>query len=465
MALRATLETLKMQAFSGWGDGMNVAGALRYHWNVTLLGHGYLRYERLRTAWKARDTKRWAAKNPHFAPPLRTAAWLKELISRHYLAGRHAPGHRKVAWVTSGAPIEFLIALGYHLHYPENHGAVCGVRRMAVELSDVAEDAGYSRDLCSYARTDIGSVLSGKTPVGTVPPPDLLVCCTNICQTVLSWYRVLAEHFQCPLVLVDTPFVYGSEAPPHAVAFVQRQIEDAMATAERVAGRSLGEKALRDAMERSRDAVELWAAVMARGQHRPAPISAFDEFFHMSPIVQMRGSQVAVDYYQALLAELDERARAGVGAVVNERKRLLWDNLPIWYRLRDLSQLLAERGVALVASTYTNAWGELAAFVDPQRPLESMAKVYLHPILNRGTGHKLETMRRMVTDYQADGVILHSDRSCKPYSIGQMDQSDRLARALGVPALLLEADHNDERAYAEEQVANRLTAFLEMIEA
>ena len=35
------------------------------------------------------------------------------------------------AWVTSGAPIEFLIALGYYCLYPENHGAVCGIAEQA----------------------------------------------------------------------------------------------------------------------------------------------------------------------------------------------------------------------------------------------------------------------------------------------------------------------------------------------
>jgi benzoyl-CoA reductase/2-hydroxyglutaryl-CoA dehydratase subunit BcrC/BadD/HgdB len=73
-------------------------------------------------------------------------------------------------------------------------------------------------------------------------------------------------------------------------------------------------------------------------------------------------------------------------------------------------------------------------------------------------------MKRMVEEYHLDGVILHSDRSCKPYSIGQIDQRDRLIQDCGIPALLLEADHNDPRAYAEEQVANRLAAFIEMLE-
>jgi benzoyl-CoA reductase/2-hydroxyglutaryl-CoA dehydratase subunit BcrC/BadD/HgdB len=69
----------------------------------------------------------------------------------------------------------------------------------------------------------------------------------------------------------------------------------------------------------------------------------------------------------------------------------------------------------------------------------------------------------MLEDYQLDGVILHSDRSCKPYSIGQMDERDRLINQFCVPALLLEADHSDPRAYSEEQIANRLDAFIEML--
>jgi len=161
---------------------------------------------------------------------------------------------------------------------------------------------------------------------------------------------------------------------------------------------------------------------------------------------------------------LDQRIAAGVGAIRDEKHRLLWDNLPIWYRVRHLSNLLAERGAACVASTYTNAWGELASMMEPGRPLESMARVYLHPILNRSTGHKLDTMRRMIDEFDLDGVLLHSDRSCKPYSIGQMDQRDRLVNDLGVPALLLEADHSDERVYSDEQADNRVSAFLEMLE-
>ena len=132
--------------------------------------------------------------------------------------------------------------------------------------------------------------------------------------------------------------------------------------------------------------------------------------------------------------------------------------------MRWLSEQLAERGIALVASTYTNAWGELAPLIDVDKPMESAARVHIHAILNRGTGDKLATMRRMAESYAIDGVILHSDRSCKPYSIGQIDQRERLGTVAGLPALLLEADHSDPRAFGEEQVKGRLAAFAEMLE-
>jgi len=440
---------------------MNPLGQGWYHLNVSVLGAALLRAERIRSQRKlSRFTRRPAG---DLAPPFSVSPQLKELISRHYLAGRFANHRGPVAWVTSGAPIEHLKALGYYLMYPENHAAVCGIRRTAAERCADAEEHGFSRDLCSYARTDIGSALSGNTPVGRLPRPDVLVCCTNICQTVLGWYQVLARHFQAPLVLVDTPFLYR-EATPQALAFVQRQILENLPVLERVAGRTLSPKRLERVMALSKEAVELWMQVLDRGRHRPTPITAFDEFIHMAPVVEMRGDSSTVEYYRALLKELDARIANGIGALKQERKRLLWDNLPIWFKIRQLSEQLAAHGATLVASTYTNAWGELAALLDPAHPLESMARVYLHPILNRSTGDKLATMKRMVRDYSCDGVILHSDRSCKPYSIGQVDQRERLHRELGVPALLLEADHNDPRAFSDEQVRTRVEAFLEMLE-
>ena len=439
-------------------NAVSIANAARYHFNIAL-GNSALRVQRI-----IGESRSQPPRSAYVGPPLKIAHRTRELIARHYLTGRYANLNRKVAWITSGAPVELLKALDFFIIYPENHAAVCGAARRVVDIAADAEQAGYSRDICSYARTDIGAMLSGKTPVGRLPKPDLLLACTNICQTVLCWYRVLAHHFNVPLIVIDTPFIY-TQSGDHAIKYVKRQIEEAIPVAERVVGKALNPRRLEEVTRLSKMASDLWLEIINRGKHRPSPLTAFDEFIQMAPIVEMRGDAFTVDCYAAMLRELDDRIAKGIGAVKNERKRILWDNLPIWYRLRKLGEQLASHGIAMVVSTYTNAWAELAPLIDPAHPLESAARAYLYPILNRGTGDKLATMKRMVSEFQLDGAILHSDRSCKPYSMGQIDQRDRLTRECGIPALLLEADHNDPRAFSEEQVTNRLETFIEMLSA
>lgn len=422
-----------------------------------VLGPALASLERWRRTLRRRGRAR---RDSPFGPPLESARKLKELMSVHYFQGRFADGAVPVAWVTSGFPVEILRPLGFHAVYPENHGAICGVQRIVPELSDAAEAEGYSRDLCSYARGDLGSVLTGRTPVGRLPRPDLLACCTNICQTVLYWYRALAEHLRVPLVLVDTPYVYG-EAKPHHVTYVKDQLQELVRVAERVSGRRAEPEALARVAALAREGTDLWGECLAMGRHRPAPWTGIDGFFHMAPIVSLRGTEACNAYYRLLRDELADRVRRGVGGIREERHRLLWDNLPIWFWVRPLSTLLASRGFNFVCTSYTNAWAEAGSRIDPADPVGSAAAAYTHVILNQDLRNRLAVLERLARDYSVDGLVLHSDRSCKPYSIGQVDLKERLQAELGVRVLLLEADHGDPRAFAAEQAENRLTAYME----
>ena len=76
-------------------------------------------------------------------------------------------------------------------------------------------------------------------------------------------------------------------------------------------------------------------------------MTAFDGFIHMGPIVDMRGDPETTDYYERMLDELDERIRNGVGAIREERYRVLWDNLPIWYKIGDFSKWLGGHGTGV----------------------------------------------------------------------------------------------------------------------
>lgn len=393
-------------------------------------------------------------------PPLISISDMKYLMSLNYLKGAYTT--KKVAWVTSGAPIEFLLALDYHLFYPENHAALCGARKVSTELIEDSEEFSYSQDICSYVKINFGGVLKNKDPITKIPKPDLILTCNNICQTVLYWYRVIADIYKIPIIVIDTPFIY-EDALPHHIEYVKRQLNEALSIMEKVRGKSINDKKLRDVMLNSKEAVSLWLKVLMTARHRPSPITAFDTFIHMGPIVNLRGERSTVTYYKKLLLELENRIRRKMGAIKNEEIRLLWDNLPIWFMLREISTSLASKNTNIIAATFSYAWGELAPLMDENKPLESIANIYLQVLLNRSTYSKLNTFKKLIKELEIDGLILHSNRSCKPYSLGQIDQRNSIINELDIPSFLIEADQADSRDFNFNQAHMRLEAFIEEI--
>lgn len=397
-----------------------------------------------------------------FGPPLKSSIRLKEIMTRHYLLARYAKGAGPVAWVSSGAPVELLRGFGYYTVYPENHGALCGARRMGPEICREAEDGGYHPDLCSYARIDLGHALSGRTPVGRLPKPDLLVCSNNICQTIMYWFKELAHHHRIPLLVFDTPFVFD-EPSPADLEYMTAQLKEMIPALERASGRVFSPRALENHLATAQATSRLWGECLATMKQRPAPMTIFDAFIHLAPVVSLRGLDVAREYYELLLAELHDRVKSGVAAIPGEKRRLMWDNIAIWYKVRDFSRLFAEHGSNFVAATYTNAWAETIHHLDPADPFGSLAKAYGLVILNNNLAHRLRLMTDMAREFGVDGLVIHSARSCKPYSVGQYDIKRLMSDKLGIPAVVIEADITDYRAFSEEQAGTRLEAFFEAL--
>jgi benzoyl-CoA reductase/2-hydroxyglutaryl-CoA dehydratase subunit BcrC/BadD/HgdB len=367
---------------------------------------------------------------------------------------------KKVAWITSGGPVEPLYAMGVLPFYPENYGAICGASRMSVPLCEAAEQRGYSRDLCSYALSDIGSAFTDKGPFGILPRPDFLVCGNNICGTVIKWYEVQARALNVPIFFLDTPF-FHDKIHNHTLQYVESQMGSYLSFLEEQLKRPFSEKRFQQVASHSFEAITLWREILELSKHHPAPMAAFDAFIHMAPIVTLRGTRWAVHYYRKFKREIEARVQKGQGAFAREEIRLLWDNIPIWYDIRNLSKILASRGAVLVADTYTSAWA--LDQLDLDQPLKSLSRAYATIHLNLGLSYKIKKMVKMIRDYGAHGFIMHSNRSCKPYSIGQLDLKREVSKATGKPGLTIEADHTDSRSYNPQQVEKQISMFLDLI--
>jgi benzoyl-CoA reductase/2-hydroxyglutaryl-CoA dehydratase subunit BcrC/BadD/HgdB len=393
---------------------------------------------------------------------IRSTSAYRRLMMAYYFMVKHPNWFgKKVAWITSGGPVEHLYAMGALPFYPENYGAMCGASRMSPSLCEAAEHKGYSHDLCSYALTDIGSSFTGKGPIGRLPKPDFLVCGNNICGTVIKWYEIQARAFSVPVFFFDTPFVHN-DIDDHTLTYVQNQMKEYISFLEKQLNRPFSEKRFQKVCFNSFETISLWKEILDMPRHHPAPLAAFDAFIHMAPIVTLRGTRWAVHYYRKLKREMEERVRKGVGAFAREEIRLIWDNIPIWYDIRNLSKILSSQGAVLVADTYTSAWA--LDQLDPVQPLmEGLARAYATIHLNRGLDYKIQKMANLIKMYGAHGFIMHSNRSCKPYSLGQLDLKREVTRLTGKPGLMIEADHTDSRSYAPKQIEKQIEMFLEII--
>lgn len=396
-----------------------------------------------------------------------STAGIKQVMRDYFLdldAAAKDPD-RRVAWCTSVGPAEILRAMGFEVYFPENHGAMLGATRVAGETIPVANARGYSPEICSYLTSDVGACIKGITPltkaygIESVPRPDVLVYCTNQCKDVMHWFNWYGREWNVPVLGIHPPN-HLPEVEREHIDDVVVQYQKMIERLEAITGQALDEQALKEAVTESRRATDLWAEALETAQAKPAPMSFFDSTIYMGPIVVLRGDRRATDYYRGLVAELKARVAAGEGAVPNERLRVYWEGMPVWGRLRHLSELFAANAAAVVASTYCNSW--IFSDFDGKRPLESMAEAYLKIFINRDDGYKEAYIKRVVTDFDIDGVVYHAARTCPNNTNSHYNLPQRL-KENGIRGIVVDGDLNDLRCFSDEQSTTLIEAFLETL--
>ena len=398
---------------------------------------------------------------------LTSAAALKTTMAAYYRDLGEAAERRTapVAWCTSVGPAELLRALGFRVFFPENHAAMLGTARTANSFMPLAHANGYSQDICSYLTSDIGAYLAGESPLAAfglkgTPRADVLVFNTNQCRDVRDWFEWYGRAWKVPVIGIHSP---------HSVEIVNdddvdaiaRQIERLVPALEAVAGTRLDPFRLEHAVSVSRECSDLWEKCLVTASHQPAPFTFFDGTVHMGPAVVLRGAEEACAYYRLLLHELEDRARNDLAAVEGESFRLYWDGMPIWGRLRALSNLFAEFRTAIVASTYCNSW--IFSALDPADPVRSMARASLELFIVRSERAKEDYIAAMVERYDVDGIVFHDCRTCPNNTNSRYGMPRRLTDRIGVPSLVLDGDVNDLRCVSDEQSRTNIEGFVEQL--
>ncbi|MCA8973698.1 MAG: benzoyl-CoA reductase subunit B [Planctomycetes bacterium] len=403
----------------------------------------------------------------------------KAMIAAHFhrLATAREDGKKCAYTFVPGNLTELLGTFGVLPVLPEINALQSGMRGKSRDYIGLAEKLGHSEDVCTYVKCDVGMLKSGNIgPTGErLPTPDLLLLSYTGCFTFLKWFELLAQEYDCPVVMLHVPYQGDGKITDSMRKYVVDQLRQKVIPAlERISGRSYDEELLKEQLARSAAAEDDLVWVLESAKQKPSPIdSYFGGVYYIGPIfTAFRGTKDAVEYYRELRSEIAERLRLGQGPVTpdgeldQERYRIVVEGPPNWTSFRQFWSMFADEGAVAVASTYTKVGGvyDMGFRHDPSRPLESLAEYCMGCYTNLNLPTRVQMLTRYVEDYAADGFLINSVKSCNSFSAGQLMILREVEQRTGRPGGFIESDLVDPRYFSTSNIKNRLESYFQMIE-
>jgi benzoyl-CoA reductase subunit B len=402
----------------------------------------------------------------------------KQMIAAHFSRLARCPetGEKSVYTFVPGNLTELVRNFDLLPVLPEINALQSGMRGKSREYIALAEKLGHSEDVCTYVKCDVGMMKSGNVgPTGErLPRPDLLLLSYTGCFTFMKWFELLRQEYKAPTVMLHVPYQADGQITASMRKYIVDQLEKkVIPSLERASGRKFDIDKLREQMRESAKSEDDLVAVLRSARQRPSPIDAyFGGVYYIGPIFSaFRGTTEATAYYRELREEVEERAKLGLGPVTpdgpmeRERFRVVVEGPPNWTSFREFWKMFADEGAVVVASTYTKVGGtyDFGFRHDPDRPLESLADYCLGCYTNLNLPTRVDVLCQYMEEYAADGLLVHSVKSCNSFSAGQLVMLNEVERRTGKPVGFLESDLVDPRYFSAANIKNRLESYFQMV--
>ncbi len=397
---------------------------------------------------------------------------LKNIMGRHFLAIEQAYRDGKpTAWATSGSPVEMLYAMDVQPMLPENSATVSAAQKLSQKFIEIAEEQGYSYDLCSYFKTNMGAVQSNASMTeGGTRKPAFMLSTDVICDTHVNWFQVQAEKMNVPHFSIDVPHIVSNTTNRQLHYFknyISEQLYEFVDFMQEVTGHEYNEEKAREVSENSWNLSMVWQDIYNLRKNVPCPISTRDTFGGLFPLFTMPGLKEPIKLYKRMYKEAKQRVDNGIGALQNEEFRLMFEGIPFWYHLKFFSKLEQWNSI-IVYEPYTYAFSK---YMNPDvtkemvldKPIEAMSELMMSFWYVYDLETRIKKFAETVEEWKIDGVLLHENLSCRPNSCGLYDLKKHLMDDFDIPCLVITADMNDPRKLNEVQVTNQIESFIEIL--
>src|ERR1019366_6100379 len=255
------------------------------------------------------------------------------------LSSAPARGEKTAYVFVMGSLAELLRALDFHLSFPEINSLQTAVRRVALDYLNLAEDYGYSPDICGYVKVDVGVQLrQGEHPMGRIPKPDLAVL-TNACNTYIKWAEIWERLYRIPIFTLDIPGPRGADrySQPGEPEFesdrkyVEYHLRELISLCEQVSGRKLDLDRLRENLAHANRMGAAYHKVLELNRSVPSPFNALsDGTIYLGVANALRGTPEGARYLEELADEMSYKAANRIGTLTEEKYRLIFVGVPCY---------------------------------------------------------------------------------------------------------------------------------------
>lgn len=399
-----------------------------------------------------------------------------------------------VCWYEGSAINPFLQAADICWVHGEAYSAMLAARHQEGPAQQAAEERGYMKELCSYARTHLGCAINNQrnrndSDTGIfngqdaddisskLPPPDMIISAYAYCSTGQQWDEMTARLFgkKIPIFNVSIPLLWGARKDAgylrgtewaETSQYVARQLVDMVKFIEERTGKPYPWDRLRELMGQVKRASELRLEAMDMCTARPTPASFFDWVVSIAPINHLTVGPEIVNYFQTVRDEVAARVATGEGAVPKEKYRLFFDGIMNWNKVGWLAEKFARYDAAVVAGRYTHmAFWQEPKLIDASDPVLGMAQNYLICPNNHAAPMLIDLVTDLCRKFEVDGMVIHASRTCRAHTNPQFLIANAAQKRLGIQTTMFEGDVTDESFYKDELLNSRVEAMLEAIDA
>ena len=356
-----------------------------------------------------------------------------------------------VAWRSSFVPCEILFALDIIPFPPESVISMFANSHLTDDILKTAEDNNHSRDVCSFLRGTIGSVINDYMPI-----PDFLISTSLYCHGSAQVFYSLSKKYNRPFYYIDVP---SDSNRPYAVDYVAKQIEDIMKKMAKGCNREFSVSKLKQAIEYSNQARNYYAKANELRKTKPTPMLGGEAIDYAIMLAHTFGCKEMVDICKKLYEELKERVDKGIGSLGEERHRILWRQLRPYYSNVIFEYLEMNHKAAVVFEEVNYMyWTEM----NPEEPFRSMARRLLSNPPTDFSNKWLAYTISLVENYNIDGIIEFAHWGCRYLSANTQIVKEAL-QTKKVPILVIDGDCIDRRDYSDAQIKTRIDAFMEIL--